>query len=264
MGGKRLPERPPTAAGDTEGRKKKKGKKSKQNKESTASSDPTHKSSLESTTTAEGQILAQVCSTFNRSEQSRFEAFRRSALPAGPVSKYVAHCLIHEYEGMKNPERRRAPRLSELCAPGQAEEISIVVTTLAKSYAQRLVAAARALSKEPDSTPIDSKHILAAFQQRQAKGLDPGFFLQPASKSTNLRVLDDTHGQKWLAALQAQEDYDKWQEEEAQKATKSKSSSNNNAGDGGDSSSSGEEDFMDMSDFLPSNVEKASDKKGSS
>lgn len=150
--------------------------------------------------------MSQVMSTFNRLEQSRFEAFRRAGFPADAVSTFVAHCLIDEH----GQSGRRAPILSELCAPGQAEEICIVVSTLAKAYAQRLVTAARRLATTTSNEPITPDQILAAFRDRQAKGLDPGFFLQAASSTTTRTVLqNESYHRKRLAALKAQDDYDK-------------------------------------------------------
>ena len=155
--------------------------------------------------------MSQVCSTFNRSEQSRFEAFRRAAFPADAISKYVAHCLIDEHGGGggDNGPTRRAPILSEVCAPGQADEICIVVATLAKAYAQRLVNASRRLADSSSEQPIRPEHILQAFHDRQAKGQDPGFFLQAAPLSTKALLKDETYQRKRLAALKAQDDYDK-------------------------------------------------------
>jgi hypothetical protein len=154
-------------------------------------------------------MMAQVCSTFNRLEQSRFEAFRRAAFPGDAISKYVAHCLIEEHGGGQGPTRR-SPILSEVSAPGQADEICIVVSTLAKAYAQRLVTASRRLANNSSSDePIQPEHILQAFHDRQAAGLDPGFFLQAAPSSTKVLLKDDVYKRKRLAALKAQEDYDK-------------------------------------------------------
>ena len=150
--------------------------------------------------------MSQVLSTFSRLEQSRFEAFRRAAFPSDAISKYVAQCLIDEH----GENGRRAPVLSELCAPGQAEEICIVVSTLAKAYAQRLVTAARRLSKGThQQEPIEPDQILQAFYDRQSKGLDPGFFLQAAPSTTRTVLKDESYQRKRLAALKAQEDYDK-------------------------------------------------------
>jgi hypothetical protein len=153
------------------------------------------------TATTEGRIMAQVCSTFSRIEQSRFEAFRRAAFPGDAISKYVAQCLIDEHG-----ETKRSPILSEVVAPGQAEEICIVVSTLAKAYAQRLVTAARTLAGSPNEA-IEPEHILQVFQERQSRGQDPGFFLQAAGSKTVLK--DDNYRRKRLAALKAQDDHDK-------------------------------------------------------
>ena len=244
------------------------------------------------TATAEGQIMAQVLSTFSRLEQSRFEAFRRVTFPKDAISKYVAHCLIEEQhrpvsQGVPTaPDTKttvgskpiREPILSEVVAPGQAEDITIVVATLAKAYAQRLVTAAKrnatirhnakvkaSISSTPFSSPqaptnlfasssaattspspavvgkggkafitprkmstsseigggsssssslpvpaISPEDVMKAYEERKAQGLDPGFFLQPTQSSTN--ILTDTvekYEQKRLAALHAQEQYDK-------------------------------------------------------
>ena len=176
------------------------------------------------TATTEGRIMAQACSTFSRIEQSRFESFRRAAFPADAVSKYVAQCLIDEHYGETTTTistTRRPPILSELVAPGHAEEICLVVSTLAKAYAQRLVTAARSLAaaaasssnnNNNDDEAVEPKHIMKAFQQRQGRGQDPGFFFMQASAAadTNKTVLhdDETYQRKRLAALKAQDDHD--------------------------------------------------------
>lgn len=145
--------------------------------------------------------MAQVCSTFSRIEQSRFEAFRRAAFPSDAISTYVAQCLIDEHG-----ETNRAPVLSELVAPGQSEEICIVVSTLAKAYAQRLVTTARLLAGSP-SERIQPEDVMKAFQQRKDEGKDPGFFMQAAAGTSILK--QDVYQRKRLAAMQAQEEHDK-------------------------------------------------------
>jgi hypothetical protein len=155
------------------------------------------------TATAEGQIMAQVLSTFSRLEQSRFEAFRRATFCGDAISKYVAHCLIQQYHG----DRDRSPVLSQVCSPGQAEEITIVVSTLAKAYAQRLATAARRLVEANQA--IEAKHILNVYDGRRAQGLDPGFFLQPARSPTTIVLKDESYDIRRMAAMQAQDEYDK-------------------------------------------------------
>jgi hypothetical protein len=167
--------------------------------------------------------MAQACSTFSRIEQSRFESFRRAAFPADAVSKYVAQCLIDEHYGETATTistTRRPPILSELVAPGHAEEICLVVSTLAKAYAQRLVTAARSLAaaasvsnnNNNDDEAIEPKHIMKAFQQRQGRGQDPGFFfMQPSAAADTIKTVlhdDETYQRKRLAALKAQDDHD--------------------------------------------------------
>jgi hypothetical protein len=158
--------------------------------------------------------MAQVLSTFSRLEQSRFEAFRRATFPSDAIGKYVAHCLLQQ-----DPTRlKQAPVLSHVCAPGTSEEIVIVVNTLAKAYAQRLVTAARRAA--PDDTPIQPQHILHAFQERQTQGLDPGFFLQPSEQRTCLQLNNKEYSKKRLAALHLQDEYDKEQVKLAEEKTK--------------------------------------------
>ena len=108
-------------------------------------------------------------------------------------------------------------KLENLCVPGQAEEITIVVSTLAKSYAQRLVTAARRKSSTSDNVPIQPQHILDAFKERQSLGLDPGFFLQPLTtqKSSLTLPISTPIGQKEYktkrsAVLHYQEQFDKF------------------------------------------------------
>lgn len=147
--------------------------------------------------------MAQVLSTFNRLEQSRFEAFRRSTFSADAVSKYVAHCLIE-----RNPDEiSLQPVLSHLCAPGQANEITLIVSALSKIYAQRLVHDARQFA-EPNQ-PVQPQHLLKAFEERRAKGLDPGLFLQAAQSTTVVTSEDDSFDRRRTAALRLQEIYDK-------------------------------------------------------
>ena len=206
--------------------------------------------------------MAQVLSTFSRLEQSRFEAFRRATFPRDAIAKYVAHCLIEEQHRpvsqgdpiaaaaesrQQQPQQPRTkplrdPILKEVVAPGQAEDITIVVSTLAKAYAQRLVTAARrqanirstaeaaaaaAASNENNSqfstpnkassprkastqpTAITPQDIMKAYEERKAQGLDPGFFLQPWEQSQSVLVDNDVYQQKRLAALHAQEQWDK-------------------------------------------------------
>lgn len=241
------------------------------------------------TATAEGKQMAQVLSTFSRLEQSRFEAFRKAAFPGDAISKYVAHCLIHEQHrpisvggadsaaaeppsfrtripgAEKGPydrdgkakarlrhlrpsaHYRRRKVLSELVAPGEAQDITVVVSTLAKEYAQRLVLAARRYATERTSKAkqrreaageedsgseehekdediaISPEDLLKAHADRQARGLDPGFFLQgprthnAQATETSLFLADpDSHQRYSLSrsvALAAQEEYDKDQKE---------------------------------------------------
>ena len=94
------------------------------------------------------------------------------------------------------------PQLDQLVVPSSAPEIVAVISTLAKSYAQRLVSAARRVAnaeheqqkcldesstKEETAsssatatataTPILPHHLLEAHRYRSRVGLDPGFWM---------------------------------------------------------------------------------------
>ena len=77
--------------------------------------------------------------------------------------------------------RARAPPLSDVVAPETSQEITVVVSTLAKCYAQRLVASARRVARatgHPDDQPLLSRHLVEAKRYRSSAGMDPGFFMR--------------------------------------------------------------------------------------
>jgi len=101
--------------------------------------------------------------------------------------------------------QRQVPQLEDLVAPESASEIVAVVSTLAKCYAQRLVAAARRVadaedeaaklenadseekscetevSDDPTETkpiePLQPHHYMEAYRHRVNAGIDPGFWM---------------------------------------------------------------------------------------
>ena len=107
--------------------------------------------------------------------------------------------------------------------PGQADEITIVVSTLAKAYAQRLVTAARrvaAAEGADESTPLTPDQVMKAYHSRVQAGLDPGFFLRKPKVSNAVAESSaavaaalgtvDTYALQRSAALAAQEEYDNY------------------------------------------------------
>ena len=183
------------------------------------------------TATADGQYMAKILSTFSKMEQSRFEAFKRVSFPCNAISRYVAHCLAERQQPLRqahessnpNPTKVLAgptgpPQLQDLVVPGHDEEITTVVATLAKAYAQRLCAAAKAQQKQGGSTtggegaeaPLQPEHVLQAFYARKQQGQDPGFFLQP-NESITLGTQNDSSKEqmKRVAALSAQDEFDR-------------------------------------------------------
>jgi len=209
---------------------KNKTKKTKRNRSNsmdgtTSTVTPKPKNSMDSTATTDGQMMAQMLSTFSKIEQSRFEAFQRVSFRVDAVGDWVAGCLSHRLGAQSNLP------LEDLVASGQAGEIRTVVAVLAKTYTQRLVqAAAKMVASKTTNNPnvmdpmsggpcLQPSDILRALEERQAQGLDPGFFLQNANERPSL-VLEpkESFEQKRLAAFQAQEEYDRQVEQRKQSA----------------------------------------------
>jgi len=173
--------------------------------------------------------MAQMLSTFSKVEQSRFEAFQRAKFAPHVISDWVAACLSHRFE-LTEPRP-----LADLVAAGrQAPEITLVVSVLAKIYAQRIVQTAvqlRGNSTTSETSPLTAAQLRQAFHERQRQGLDPGFFLQPASERPEAAMTkhqSKAYEQQRLAALEAQDKYDKWvKEQQLQK-------DNEESGDQGD------------------------------
>jgi hypothetical protein len=199
--------------------------------------------------------MTEVLSTLNRLEQSRFEAFLRSTLPADVISDFVAHCLLLHNEhlttrqeshhavllgagsGMGSTHLEHVIRhnakdrlndkrpLSDLVAPGHARDIVVVVTTLAKAYAQRLTAAARRVATAMGvdvSEPLQPEHLQKAHYARVLAGMDPNFFLGVRKSTEGMTQVPcgkvaaaalgcvDRHDLLRQATLQAQQDYDEY------------------------------------------------------
>jgi hTAFII28-like protein conserved region len=189
------------------------------------------------TATEDGKYMAKILSTFSKMEQSRFEAFKRVSFPGNAIRRYVAFCLAerqqHQRQAIQCPKAPQVfagstePQLQDLVVPGQEEEITIVVATLAKAYAQRLCAAAKAQAQvqqqqqsqsttsSGDAGALQPEHVLQAFYSRTQQGQDPGFFLQ-ANESITMAGNSDTTGKEQMkrtAALAAQEECDRVLEE---------------------------------------------------
>jgi hypothetical protein len=189
-----------------------------------------------STATADGQMMAQMLSTFSKLEQSRFEAFRRATVPADAIQEWLAACLADRYSISPPAGAGKSRSLADLVQPGQADPISMVVATLAKVYAQRLVSAAQTLvhedsnnndtegvtadtAGEQQQNPLEPRHLWRAWEHRKRQGLDPGFFLQANESlqwSSGSHSVQD-HDCRRLAALAAQEEYDAHVAKEEQK-----------------------------------------------
>jgi hypothetical protein len=134
--------------------------------------------------------------------------------------------------------------LEDMVQPGDADSIVVVVSALAKAYAQRLVTAARrvatvmmmeeergsggggggatAVVVDQEQKPLQVQHIQMAYDARVQAGIDPGFFMyRPKSVVSSVvgkiaaaavGIVDRLELLR-LAALQAQEEYDRLVEE---------------------------------------------------
>jgi hTAFII28-like protein conserved region len=162
--------------------------------------------------------MLQIMSTFSKLEQSRFEAFRRSAIPADTVESYMAAVLCHRWNvppKMINGDSTRCfDGLADLVQPGTGNAMVTVVATLAKIYAQRLVAAASQVAKQENgydataaAAPLQPQHVLQAYRIRQERGLDPGFFFCNSSSSGPLPD-HQSFANRLLAARAVQQEYD--------------------------------------------------------
>lgn len=144
-----------------------------------------------------------------------------------------------------NSHYQRRVVLSEVVAPGQAQDIALVVSTLAKEYAQRLVLAARRYATErlanddnEEDPAISPEDLFQAHADRQARGLDPGFFLQTTTqKNTEIpNLLKDPENQQRYSlsrsvALAAQEEYDRDQQEREERQNEEVNINKNNGDD---------------------------------
>ena len=124
-----------------------------------------------------------------------------------------------------------APPLRDMVAPETEQEVTAVVSALAKLHAQRLVAAARRLATaegHPLHEPLRPHHVVQAKLYRTEAGLDPGFFMGAggsggdgqmgatgagaggscgAAAAAALDVVD-IHRLKMEAAIEAQREYE--------------------------------------------------------
>ncbi len=154
----------------------------------------------------------------------------RQALRRCPYVDHVEEAAAATATAVSSPTTVAAPPLRDMVAPETEQEITAVVSALAKLHAQRLVAAARRLATaqgHPLREPLRPHHIVQAKRHRTEAGLDPGFFMDigggggsdraPATSAAGgggggaaAAALDvvDAHRLKMEAALEAQREYD--------------------------------------------------------
>merc|ERR1712194_49764 len=140
----------------------------------------------------------------------------------------------------------QTPPLENLVVPNSASEIVAVVSTLAKCYGQRLVAAAKRVADaeeekhDIDGTPSNASstiqkpllphHLLEAHRHRSRAGIDPGFWMADRTDGSKFGSAFNNGGVGTaeaaalgtvdrdktchLAALAAQDEFDRGEEEE--------------------------------------------------
>ena len=237
--GKRPRSQTPTssdAASKPKRSKKPKSKPPRSRADSVSGDSHTHRSShshhhsASATATPEGERLTRLWSTLTPQEQSRWTAFQQSVLSTTAVQDWLAACLSRRYNHDDNSNA-----LADYCVPGQEQDIGMVVATLAKIYAQRLVATAVKLRDDNNNnnkkttteaaaaassavvTPLEPLDIQRAWQYQQKHGLTPGFFLSSSSSSnttTSSRHNPQAETDLRMAALQAEQEYDAWKQKQ--------------------------------------------------
>lgn len=137
----------------------------------------------EPNSTTEGTEKAEMLATLSPEEQERFAAYRRCALPADKVSKFIASSLVKYSKHMEQSKQigediagkdgtqtvvpqdydvNNPPPLKDLVASNSSADIIITVSSLAKQYVQRLVKLAVAHNQDREPGPLQTEHILKA------------------------------------------------------------------------------------------------------
>lgn len=145
-----------------------------------------------STSDADGANGAANATSGNDAEQQYQQQQR-----LGTGVPHLEHAMMKSMQSTQSSTSLKHKRpLHDLVQPGEADSIVIVVSALAKAYAQRLVAAARrvadvmetsttssssqhnGVSQHQQQQPLQVHHIQLAHDARVKAGIDPGFFMQ--------------------------------------------------------------------------------------
>lgn len=126
------------------------------------------------------RMMAQVLSTLSISEKDRFEAFRRGTFRSDAIARYISYRLVEISISLHRPNHNSfvspwSP-LKDLVVPGTGDEIVAIVSSLAKTYAQRLI---HQCSRKQTDKPITPDQLRTVQQNAFEMGLDPGFFMEP-------------------------------------------------------------------------------------
>jgi hypothetical protein len=139
-----------------------------------------------------------------RKRHSRKQILMNESRRRQAVIDQSQHCLL---DGPLRNSGQATQALANLVVANSASEIVSVVSTLAKCYGQRLVAAAKTIAKAEDGKidvsgtsstydptssstllrPLEPRHFIDAHQKLARAGLDPGFWLGDHVGLSNMR-----------------------------------------------------------------------------
>ena len=139
--------------------------------------------------------MAQMIATFSHFEQSRFSAFTRASLSPEVVQDWISTVVRHRCNTSANVLLEQ-------------DDISLVVSMAAKSYAQRLLTAAAAATADGSSSDTDTAAITFDAVLAATERMPPRFYAQGTTASPVSSSTSSEWEHKRLAALEAQEAYD--------------------------------------------------------
>ena len=198
------------------------------------------------TDSSDGDSTKKLNSSRKRKKQSkkhilREESKRRRAAMDQPLPYFLGGGGSGNGSSSNGHGGSSIPPLDNLVVPDSASEIVAVVSTLAKCYGQRLVAAAKRVADAEEeekklngtagdatssaTKPLLPHHFLEAQRHRARAGVDPGFWMADrikgkafsrggvgAAEAAALGTVDRDRA-CYLAALAAQDAYDREVEE---------------------------------------------------
>ena len=155
-----------------------------------------HANAHANTTNADGAHGTTTTTTTTAGNAVQQQQYHHQRLGTGVP--HLEHAMMKSMQLQQQQQQKSQRPLHDLVQPGEADSIVIIVSALAKAYAQRLVAAARRVANVMTTTttlstlysngvsqqqqqqqqPLQVHHIQLAHDARVKAGIDPGFFMQ--------------------------------------------------------------------------------------